>query len=223
VAAGLEDSSQAALELAIILPPDGTSEPLIGLPLSLPMGCKASPPFFCTFMETCADLTNDLTAPSGPHPFQYALEQQPEHAHILPPAPTTIRPYKPTPPADPLQYTDMYLDDFMVIAQQPAHIPTMNRLLYHLSSIFQDPGHSPRQPVVSTSKVLKGDTTFSTSKCILGWDVHTDDMTLRLPPHRMERLSQLIHTYLLRRYTTRHQWQQLLGELWSMMLTLHSS
>jgi hypothetical protein len=34
----------AALTLAVVLPSDGLTEPLLGLPLSLPMGWKASPP-----------------------------------------------------------------------------------------------------------------------------------------------------------------------------------
>jgi hypothetical protein len=37
-------SPQAALELAVVLPSDHGSEPLIGLPLSLPMGWADSPP-----------------------------------------------------------------------------------------------------------------------------------------------------------------------------------
>ena len=39
-------SSEAALQLAVCLPPDGDAEPLIGIPLSLPMGWSLSPPLF---------------------------------------------------------------------------------------------------------------------------------------------------------------------------------
>jgi hypothetical protein len=42
-------SQQAALELAVVLPPEGLSEPLLVLPLSLPMGWSQSLPYFCTF------------------------------------------------------------------------------------------------------------------------------------------------------------------------------
>jgi hypothetical protein len=51
-------SAEAALELAVVLPPDLTPEPLIGIPLTLPMGWRHSPPYFCSFTETCADLSN---------------------------------------------------------------------------------------------------------------------------------------------------------------------
>lgn len=36
--------------------PDGT--PLVAFPLTLPMGWKASPPFFCALTETIMDLAN---------------------------------------------------------------------------------------------------------------------------------------------------------------------
>jgi hypothetical protein len=42
-------SPEATLELAVVLPPDGASGPLIGIPLSLPMGWANSPPHFCAF------------------------------------------------------------------------------------------------------------------------------------------------------------------------------
>ena len=48
-------------------------------------------------------------------------------------------------------------------------------------------------------------------------------MTIQLPPHRAERISQLIQSYLSKTFTTRKRWQQLLGELRSMTLAFHSS
>jgi hypothetical protein len=37
---------EAALELAVVLPPIQRHQPLVGIPLVLPMGWKYSPPFF---------------------------------------------------------------------------------------------------------------------------------------------------------------------------------
>jgi len=48
-------------------------------------------------------------------------------------------------------------------------------------------------------------------------------MTLHLPPHRLQRIHDLLDTTLRQRFTTRHKWQVLLGELRSMTLALHSS
>jgi hypothetical protein len=215
-------SATAALELAVVLPSDGASGPLIGIPLSLPMGWRDSPPYFCAFTETCADLAN-MEAALGDHPYDYALIQQPEHAIIHPAASHTIYPYNPQPPAAPLAFTDVYLDDFMIVAQPPKHYPSMNNLLYHLSTIFWDQQHSPRRLIVSQSKVEKGDATFSTIKRFLGWDIHSHDLTLHLPSHRVTRLTELLQHYIGKKYATRRQWQSLLGELHSMTLALHSS
>ncbi len=216
-------SPQASLALAVVLPSDGLKEPLIGLPLSLPMGWSCSPPYFCAFTETCADLTNSHPASDGPHPFQYALSPS---TQIPPPAdtfhPTTIFPHA-LGSAAPLQYTDVYLDDFMVLAQRPHHTATMNTLLHQLSTIFYDPEDSPRRPTVSQSKVSKGDATFATCKRILGWDVDSAALTLHLPPHRVDRLRDLLHTTLSKTHTTRLKWQKLLGELRSMTFAIHSS
>jgi len=111
----------------------------------------------------------------------------------------------------------------MVLAQLPAHIPAMNSLLHHLHPTFQDSENSPRQQVVSQSKVDKGDAWFSTHKRILGWKVDSQTMTLHLPQHWLERLHSLLHTTLAKNFTTCKQWQQLLEELHSMTLALQSS
>jgi len=46
-------SPEAALQLAVCLPPDNRGEALLGIPLSLPLGWSLSPPYFCAFTETC--------------------------------------------------------------------------------------------------------------------------------------------------------------------------
>jgi hypothetical protein len=216
-------SASAALRLAVILPSDGLPEPMLGVPLSLPMGWSESPPFFCAFTETCADLANNYRVHLPTHNFQLRADADvrlPIHDSFLP---TAIWPYQPKPPDTPLHFTEVYLDDFMVLAQAPLQEYAMTNLLHHLSSIFHDPPESPRRGVVSASKVSKGDATFSTTKRILGWDVDTHRMEVRLPAHRMDRLGTLLQTFLHRKCTARRKWQKLLGELRSMALALHSS
>jgi hypothetical protein len=92
-----------------------------------------------------------------------------------------------------------------------------------MSTLFKDSNRSPRRPVVSTSKVNKGDATFSTQKRILGWDIDSANLTISLPPHRVERLEHILHNCLAKKHTTRLQWQKLLGELRSMTSAIHSS
>jgi hypothetical protein len=214
-------SPMAALELAVVLPNDKLQEPLIGLPLSLPMGWSYSPPYFCAFTETCTDLANNIQVPTPDHPYKYILHRQ--HPMTASFAPTAIMPYNPRPPTQPLNFTDVYIDDFMVVAQHPRHLPTLDNLLHHLNTVFtHDPSH-PRKAVVSESKVQKGDATFETHKRILGWDVDTSTMELHLPVHRQERLQKILSDTLRKSHSTRQQWQQLLGELCSMTLAIHST
>ena len=51
-------SSSGSLKLGVILPEFPGLPKLVALPLVLPMGWTESPPWFCAFTETVADLTN---------------------------------------------------------------------------------------------------------------------------------------------------------------------
>jgi hypothetical protein len=216
-------SAHAALNLAVCLPPDGLNEPMLGIPLSLPMGWALSPPYFCAFTETCTDLTNAMPQAHPNHPHHHAASPQIPTPMQTTFDPTATFPYNPSPPSMPLQHTDVYIDDFMLVAQQPTHQPLMHTLLHHLHSIFTDTADSPRRGIVSQSKVTKGDATFSTHKRLLGWDIDTHRMTIHLPPHRADRLRHLLTNTLNSAYTTMRKWQRLLGELHSMVPALHSA
>jgi hypothetical protein len=45
-------------KLVVALPPLGSTEPLVALPLVLPMGWTESPPYFCAATETVTNMTN---------------------------------------------------------------------------------------------------------------------------------------------------------------------
>jgi len=187
------------------------------------MGWSLSPPYFCAFTETCADLNNSLQPLRPHHPYKLATEP------TLPlPAPQAFRdiamfPFNPFPPPQPIEYKEVYIDDFMLAVQRPQHVCLMHSLLHHSHSVFRDPSDSPRRAVVSESKVQKGDATFSTEKIFLGWHVDTHRMTVQLPAHRVQCLSDILQDALASRYTTRIKWQKLLGELHSMVPAIHSA
>ncbi len=116
-------SSNAALQLAVCLPFDGFEEPLVGVPLSLPLGWSLSPPFFCAYTETFADLTNApvsaILQPGQPLP---QMEVPSLHLPRNPTFhPNAIFPFNIRLPPRRLSYTDVYLDDFMLAAQAPNH------------------------------------------------------------------------------------------------------
>jgi hypothetical protein len=137
-------SADAGLQLAVCLPSDGLSSPLIGIPLSLPMGWNLSPPFFCAFTEMCADLTNTVQVPMPAHPYHNAMQPHLQVEHHASYHPEAVFPYNPSPPTQPLQYADVYMDDFLLTAQHPRPPILMDTLLHHLHSVFRDPKDSPR-------------------------------------------------------------------------------
>lgn len=133
-------SSMAALHLAVVLPPDGQCRHLVALPLSLPMGWSHSPPYFCAYTETVADIINapHLLSPLPPHPLQPATQQ----SDTLPILHNQLAPHAITHPPimhDPLNYIDVYLDDFVLLTQQPASLPTINKVLHALHMVFRIP------------------------------------------------------------------------------------
>jgi len=188
------------------------------------MGWQQSPPYFCSFTETCADLANTQLASNPTHPYAYVLDAQHHPSQLAEDyAPTAAWPHIQQLPPTPLQLVDVYLDDFIVMAQKPTHIAAMNNLLHHIDSVFRDTPESVRRPLISQSKVAKGDATFSHQKIVLGWAVDTQRMEVSLPDHRVHRITDLLTSTLKKRYCSRRQWQRLLGELRSMATAIHSA
>ncbi len=154
-------SPDAALGLAVVIPSDTpqTSPSLIAIPLALPMGWKHSPPLFCAYTKTIADLTNQTTTPAPA--TQHPLLTRSQSSRVLP------RTYAPTvvilgaTNQKPLNYTDVYIDDFLLVVQPPHHLQTLNKLLFTIISVFQDPHDTPIQHVISHLKLDKGDAAFS--------------------------------------------------------------
>jgi hypothetical protein len=89
-----------------------------------------------------------------------------------------------------------------------------------MDSIFYDPPSSVRRAVISTSKISKGDASWSTRKTLLGWDIDTATMTMTLPPHRQTRLLSILTDGSKKHRISRRNWQQLLGELRNMALAI---
>jgi len=211
-------SSTAALHLAVVLPTDFGSEDLIALPLSLPMGWNQSPPFFCAYTETVADMANSYT-PQEDHPL--LAQTQLHHEEPQPFHSTAFVLGKASMP--PLQYIDVYLDDFITIAQQPLHMPLMNNLLHALYTVFIDRPSDTRRQVISANKIQQGDATSSTRKRILGWDIDTVTMTITLPEHRLLALQHTLADMIQKSRTSRRRWQKLLGTLRSTTPALYGA
>ena len=182
---------------------DGTTDYLVATPLTLPMGWKNSPPVFCTATETMVDLANarlQANTPARPHKLDDRAE-----AVVLEPAPPKDEAAHPIPRnpylgrrnAQLLQYVDVFVDDFLGLVQGPRHCRRhVRRSLFHaldevLRPLDKDDGDA-RKEVLSLKKLDAGDCTWSMCKTLLGWVVDTANMTLSLPPHRVERLKSIL-------------------------------
>jgi hypothetical protein len=214
-------------KLGVLFPQCDGEEPLIGFPLALPMlGWIHSPPYFTAATETITDLANLATrtySMAQPHTLEALAETQPPPIpvqSVCPNASTATAVPRNAPRlvnATPLAIHDVYVDDFISLAQgNHKRLRTVRRLLLHtLDQVFRplDATDSPfRQEPVSVKKLGKGDAAWTTRKVVLGWIIDTVQMTIELPPHRLERLHELLAAVptTCKRIATR-RWQNLLA------------
>jgi len=189
------------------------------------MGWADSSPYFCAVTENIANMANTPAYAASHTTTHHNLQTTEESPHPLP----AEAAYHPTATVlghfgqPPLQYTDVYLDDFMLITQTPKSLPAMNCLLHAIDDVFHDPKHSNRRHIISTSKLAKGEATFSTITRLLGWDIDMHMMTLALPQHRLETLIDHISSFLPKKRTSRRLWQRFLGTLRSTTPALYGA
>lgn len=217
-------NSRGALNLAVAMPSTRRA-PLVAVPTVLPMGWLESPPYFCMATETIADYTNaqPLSLPK-PH-FQESdaatLDVPLFHRISVPAMPPQLT------FSQPLDFVDVYIDDFMALAQTTAVATNLRRrLLYNINDIFRanslasDHVEPMRREPISQKKLDQGDAAWKTTATILGWNIDTISGTLQLPPHRLERLQAILHDLLATGTSTVSAWHKLLGELRSMVLAV---
>ena len=178
-------------------PPTGPAPSLSASPVALPTTRPVLP-------SSCHDtLVVPQLKPSG----------QPLHAHAL------------TPFARPLAYVDVYMDDFLCLAQ--GHPGLRERVRSTVFKSIDDvlrpncnTDSSHRLEPISLSKLAKGDAKWATRKILLGWIVDTVAETIELPEHRRIRLLEILTGLRERRRVSLKDWHKSLGELRSMILAI---
>jgi hypothetical protein len=124
----------------------------------------------------------------------------------------------------PLSMVDVYIDDFIGIAQRPVQQSVLRAMLHAISSIFRhdhNPDDNPhRKQTISASKLEKGEGCWSTTKTILGWDIDTAKGMLQLPTHKAHRLGELLQSFQTLTRTSRKKLYSLLGELRYMLTSI---
>jgi hypothetical protein len=214
-------SPEAALEMAVIIPGDTPKSNLIAVPLSLPMGRALSPPYFCAYTETSADIANHALRYEPDPTTIDPLELQSQQPIVPVPSAKAVLPDYLCPPgrllSAPLQRTDVYMDDFIALAQHPNLQRTLHHTLKGILSVFRDNSHPADPPdrkhIISQTKMAKGDAAWSTKKVILGWLLNSSAGALSLQPHKVNRLCTIVQEFHGKQRTSKKKWQSLLGEL----------
>ena len=234
-------------KLGVIFPHAPGEEPLVALPLALPMGWVNSPPIFCAATETIADIANARIR-RHEHPRLHRLdeiansspptESIPDVAgpsslggssNLWPipvPVPTELDPNLMPGSRQALAAIDIYVDDFCGAAQgSDRRLQRIRRILLDsIDDVFrplQPNDNRHRQEPSSVKKLRKGDACWSTIKQVLGWVIDTQAMTISLPQRRYARLHELLSNYPRNRTKVPlAEWHKTLGELRSMSLAL---
>jgi hypothetical protein len=223
--------------LGVTLPfQDEHGQPLIAFPLTLPMGWVNSPPLFCAATETVCDMANQHLTQRA-HPPAHRLDDLADTPPSADPVPASV-PVSATcavpepdttytgPPRKPLSAFDVYVDDFIGLGQgSKQRLRSVRRTLFHcLDEVMRPVSPSDpesRQEPASVKKLKKGDAHWATRKVVLGWLLDTVRMTIELPPHRLDRLNEILDSLP----RTKHRialkkWHQIVGELRSMSLAV---
>ena len=227
--------------LGVAFPVGPGEEPLVALPLTLPMGWMESPPYFCSTTEILVDLINLHTSPSRDpprHPLEPAVRTQPpqDSQHCIsvptptfsPPPCLLVPPQLPMPQQchhrQPLVYGDVFVDDEILLAQGSLNqLYWFKRQALHINDWIFRANDSHDNPIVckepiSKSKLLKGNACWSTTKVVLGWMLDTLCGTIKLPAHRKTCLQEILTDASQCKRVSVWAWQKLLGELQSMVL-----
>ena len=143
-----------------------------------------------------------------------------EHAQL------TRNPYLRRPKAKLLAYMDVFVDDFLGLAQGPRHRRRhVRRTLFHaLDKVFRPLDRQDtkqRKEVLSMKKLEAGDCSWSTCHTMLRWIVDSVNMTITLPPHHVARLKEIVSSIP----STQHsvgvdKWHRVLSKLRLMALAL---
>jgi hypothetical protein len=135
------------------------------------------------------------------------------------PAPTTRQPLE-----KPLNYVDLYVDDFCNLIQGDQRRRRMaRRVLFHtIDEVLKplDPAHKFHQEPTSVKKLRKGDGYWETRKIILGWLIDTINQTIELPAHRIARLQEIFDSLRGVKRVAVKKWHKVLGELRSMVMAI---
>ena len=177
---------------AYVLPqPEGEPIRLV-IPTSLQMGWIESPPYFCTASETARDIAVEyMESEIGglqEHKFLAATRGE-----------QRVGGEGAVAEDEPMRYLlEVYVDDFISFV-----IPSTQRQLDHVANAVMHGIHDvfpansdEEEDPISQKKMRKGDGTFSTTKCVLGFDFNGEDKTIWLEEEKRAALLTILKGWL---------------------------
>ena len=225
-------------KLALVFPTKPNEEPLIALPLVLPMGWKNSGPAFCAATETITDMANQdirTNVQQLPHKLDSIAQAMDYNAKPLLTTSSSLQGTSDIPERNPVlnrpspkraAYVDIFVDDFIALVQgDHRQLSRVRRALFHNIDLVFRPldsadGKHRREPI-SMKKLKQGDCSWDYIKVILGWEINSKLGTINLPPHRIDRLLEILALFpSTKKRTTLKTWQRFVGELRSMALAI---
>jgi hypothetical protein len=218
-------STTGSLKLGVILPRFPDLPQLVALPLVLPMGWTESPPWFCAFTETIADLANqDLQRNKRvpKHPLEKAAAVTDFEVKDEAPVRPIPKSHRPLTYRCPLCKVEVFVDDFIGMGQDHPSNPLHNQravLCHYIDKVFrpnQKGDNEYRKEPQSQSKMAKGDASWHTVKEALGWNWGATSKTLQMKEKRVRKALDLLDEVLACKRVSVKRWQQVVGVLRSL-------
>jgi len=171
--------------------PQAPGEPRrLVVPNSLQMGWVESAPYFCAASETARDVAVDY--------IETTIGSLPQHKFAHWAGATTTKVNKGGKETALRYVLEVYVDDFIsciipTTQQQVEHVA--RGILYGIHDVFP-PSEDDSTDPVSAKKLRKGDGTFETTKCLLGFDFDGVNKTLWLEEAKRASLLTILHQWI---------------------------
>ena len=152
---------------------------------------------------------DDVLANHALHTLCPEYANAPEEDEVAPPSNRPL--------SKPLAATDVFVDDFVQLAQGgPRRMKAIRRHLWNAvdeTLAKPDVADTKRNEAISLSKLEKGDGAWTTRKTVLGWILDTLRQTLELPAHRKVELAGLLSSLCKARRISKKRYERALGKL----------
>jgi hypothetical protein len=177
------------LWLAVVIHSNMATLPLVTIPLTLLMGWLHSPLYFGAFPELVTSIANARSCQGQQVPPLYHHTQnitRPSHQHFL----ESTMLFNTTLDRPPLAFHNIYIENFITVAQAPLQEYALRTLLHSIQEVFDSTPHPPRRLSHFIIKTTERGHSLLNFEAHSWWDIDTYyQMQISLLQHRLEALS----------------------------------